>query len=350
MNYCLILGCLLFSLHVNAAHDLDVYGVSAEESQKILQRYGKRIANIFEEIHQGKTQDPSGFFESKQAEQLHKKLAKTLDEIKQQEHYAYAWPEAVYYAGNDYCVTLDVVTDKQKDRLHFIKNKLHPRKNYPKKHDIIDKMDEYSLIGMELFLADELKKTSEDCPVYHCSMGFHHPKLKPYLEIFNEAAQQQKTLILNTMNTDPDPERRAAAVFYVGHFKNPHEIISILLPHLNDPDEEVRNNVIRVIAMTSAKAEIIDIDPKPFLTLLDSPSLTDRNKSLFVLSATAKSKLVKQYLIQHGQESLLAILAMKQPDHHDIAYNILKEISGQDFGNNIEAWRSWFKKSKKSVV
>ena len=82
------------------------------------------------------------------------------------------------------------------------------------------------------------------------------------------------------MNHDPIPDRRAAAVFLIGHFKDPKEIMSTLTPHVMDADSGVRNNVMRVIGMTMEKAHLTQIDLHPFLVLLQSPVESDRNKAL----------------------------------------------------------------------
>ena len=132
----------------------------------------------------------------------------------------------------------------------------------------------------------------------------------------------------------------------MGHFQDPKEIVSILSFHVDDPDETVRNNVIRVISETLRKSKIT-IDVSPFLSLLDSPFLTDRNKSLSVLWLASESSEGKKQIIQSGGDKLLSILALKQPNNHDLAYIILKNVSGKDFGEyNIAAWKQWLSKAE----
>ena len=167
--------------------------------------------------------------------------------------------------------------------------------------------------------------------------------------MFNEGAVKEKTLILNTLKHDPNPERRAAAAFLVGHFQDPHEILSVLLPQVTDKDEDVRNNVMRVMGTTMMKAKISDINIEPILALLDSPSTTDRNKALIILLTAVESDAVKKQILQKGTNNLLAILRLEQPNNHDWAYHILKKISGKDFGEtNLDAWRKWYSVTKKT--
>jgi hypothetical protein len=143
------------------------------------------------------------------------------------------------------------------------------------------------------------------------------------------------------LNEEHNPTRRASAVLLVGHFTDPKEIINTLLPYINDEDSTVRNNSMRVIATTLVKAKRLTLDVRPFLELLNSPYLTDRNKALFILYNLSISARVRAACIKSAVR-LVALLALKQPNQHDTAYLLLKQISGQDFGeHNVPAWRQW---------
>lgn len=351
MKLGLTLLSMLLSTSVFAAHGIDVYGLNAEESKKILQHYEKRIALITDKLHEGISKDFNGFLDTSEARALTKQRKALIEEIKQREGYLYVNLSTVYYSKKNYYTTIEVVKPDQKARLQFLGDKTNSPPNYPKTHDIMDKMDEYRDVGHELFIESKIQPRHDECPVYHCTMGFDHPKLKPYLALFNHAAKYEKQFILNTLNQDPNPDRRASAAYLVGHFNDPHDIISVLLPHVKDKDAIVRNNAIRVISLTALKAHIMDLDPAPFVALLDSPEATDRNKSLFLLTEIAKSKQGKSYLIHHAETPLINILAMKQPNQQEFAYMIMKEISGKDFGeHNVKAWASWFEKAKITAV
>jgi hypothetical protein len=285
---------LFFTMPAIAAHGIDVYGLNAEESKAFLQRYEPRIAEITDKLHEGIQQDFDGFLGSKAGEGLVKQRNALREEVKKKEGYLYVNFDTVYYSKNDYYTTVEIIKPNQQDRLKYITGKSSPR-NYPKIHDVIDKMDEYRELGYKLLMAGEIDPTHDACPVYHCTMGFDHPQLKPYLSLFNQAVVHDKQFILNTLNQDPNPDRRGAAAYLIGHFSDPHEIIAVLLPHVQDRDEVVRNNVIRVLSLTAVKAKITDLDPAPFVALLNSPISTDRNKSLFYshsLPNPSKAKII----------------------------------------------------------
>lgn len=44
------------------------------------------------------------------------------------------------------------------------------------------------------------------------------------------------------------------------------------------------------------------------------------------------------------EEFLVEMLALKQPNNHDFAYRILKQVSGRDLGEHaVESWRAWLR-------
>ena len=113
----------------------------------------------------------------------------------------------------------------------------------------------------------------------------------------------------------------------------------------------MKNNAIRVIGETMNRANISNINMVPFLNLLNSPYNTDRNKALYVLLAAAESPSSKKLIIQQGSRNLLAMLKLKQPNNHDISYQLLKKISGKDFGEyNSIAWEKWIMEEQNVVA
>ncbi|STX39349.1 HEAT repeat domain-containing protein [Legionella feeleii] len=337
---------LLCSLTIEANSIVDIYGLDEKQSEKIIKKYANKVATI------------EGLFLNRRREKnndsdldtlLLKKKA-LLNEIKNEGDFLHVDFNTIFYPGNkNQYTTIEIVQKDQPERLRYINAEY--AKNYKLKDDLINQMITFCNLEFQLMINNQLNLKDISCPVYHCISGFHHPKLKPYLEIFNTGAIKEKKLIINTLNEDPDPSRRAAAAFLLGHFKDPNEIISLLMMHVKDRDSGVRNNVIRVIAATMFKAKINHIDVLPFLDLLASPETTDRNKALGVLAKAAESQDEKKIIIQKGGENLLAILKIKQPNNHDIAYLILKKVSGKDFGDsNIAAWKKWLESAQIGLV
>ena len=340
-----VLCALVMQAH--AAAVVDVYGLDKEESSKLLTHYGERVKAIMIPLNQAGRMYKAGDTLPVNILHLVQQKKALVQEIKQKEGYLYVNFEEVLYPdrADDHFITMDVVRPSQSWRLKFMHHE-HEKSEAIKPatgHDVVDDMHDYTQKSAHLFLNNQLDARAIHCPVYHCFMGFEHPQLRPYLAMFNRSASVQKEWIKQVLNHDPSAERRAMAALLVGHFRHADEIFKTLLPHVNDTDETVRNNTIRVIAATLAKSKNRGLDVHPFLALLDSPSLTDRNKSLFVLAELSHDKTAQKALIRDGATRLLAMYAMQQPNHHGPAYFILKQLSGQDFGdNNLAVWRDWF--------
>ncbi len=325
---------------------LDVYGVDAKEGQVLLRAYSAEWAALMKTFRAGLKKEAQGFFDSEQGMHWRDRRQALIDSMKAKHDYAYLNLDTMYYGEENYCTTIEVVQSNEPERLTYLPNQ--EKRTFPKTHDIMDEMQDYLTTAQALFLSNQIHPKHSDCPVYHCTTGFDHPKLKPYLERFNTAAVKQRAFILNTLSKDPNPMRRAQAAYLVGHFQDPNDIVRVLLPYVEDRDEGVRNNVIRVLSLTTQKAHITSIDPTPFIHLLSSPCSTDRNKSLFLLSVLADSTAVRQALIQQAKIPLLNLLRLQQPNQHDFAYLILKKITGQDFGDkHPERWAKWFDNHEK---
>jgi hypothetical protein len=340
---------IFFCLSAVAKNIVDVYGATANESKKIIKKYGKAVADLEQELQE--------IFKSASGDKVNSKInnlalkKKTLTEkIKNESNFLYVDFNTVFYSGdkNQY-TTIEIIRKNQRSRLKFISS-MTQENSFQPKDDLINQMIIFENIETKLMLNNQLDTKKIFCPVYHCTSGFQHPELKPYLEIFNQGAEKEKQLLIDTMNHDVNPQRRAAAAFLTAHLNDPQEIIHLLLSHVKDKDNGVRNNVIRVIASTMAKANIKTIDLKPFMVLLNSPVETDRNKALWILLVAADSPTARKILRQNVGPQLLSLLALKQPNNHELAYLILKKISGKDLGEyNVPGWQNWLVSLEKKM-
>lgn len=336
---------LLLSQSVSAQSILDVHGTSKQESACILKHFGKEIIAIEDTISaDAKNMNPTlKEMELFQAHQIQKKAL--IDKIKRSGGYYFVEFDQIYYPNNpNSYITIEVVKPNDVERINYISVEKEPEPKH-RGNDLIDKMIEFEQLQFELMLSNQIDLTDKSCPVYHCVTNFNHPKLKPYLQRFNQGAVEQKQLIINTLNKDSDSQRREAAAFLVGHFKTAKDILTYLLPHINDKSPGVRNNVIRVIGATLVKAPEPSMDVMPFIDLLNSPYDTDRNKALFILYMASNYPNAREIIYQKGRDKLIELLALKQPNNHDLAYLILKKISGQSYKDtNLTAWKRWSKR------
>jgi len=325
MKFMFILLVLLLGGSAKANDIVDVHGVNHHVAKEIKKRYEKRVQHIETKLMKEFSTVGANVQNPQRVQQWLNQKNQLVQEIKQHGHFAFVDLQTVNYPGKkNIYTTIEIVQSNQKNRLSFIPPKTY-QSTGPKRHDLIELMIVYQHKAMRLLMSNQLDLHDQTCPVYHCTVPFTHPTLKPYLALFNQGVIHEKPLIIETLNHDKNPERRAAAAFLVGHFHDPHEIITLLLPHVTDQHDGVRNNVLRVIGETIARAHITEINALPFLTLLDSPYVTDRNKALLVLLTMADSEYGKKQIIKHGRARLLTLHHLKQPNNHDIAEMILKK-------------------------
>lgn len=338
-----LIGCCFWvlSFSVLANNVIDLYGMESDKSLMIIKKYSKDISTIANSMN--RLMEDNQSFNEDEAYKNKIKTYQLSEKIKKEFGLLYVDFDTVFYPKNKTVyTTIEVIESSNPERMLYVHNEV-VKKHTGNKNDVISSMIEYEKIGMQLAMKNQINFKNNPCPVYHCLSGFNHPKLKPYLQLFNLGVKKDKEFILDTLQYDSDAERRGAAAFLVGHFSNPKEIISVLSSAINDKDGLVRNNAIRVIGETMQRANIVEIDVYPFLNLLSSPYDTDRNKSLYVLLQAAKIDSNKSIIIQKGAHNLLAMLMLKQPNNHDLSYKLLKLISGKDFGDkSLIAWKKWF--------
>ncbi len=350
-------SCIIVSLSAGAAavDIVDLYGIDQPISEAIIKKYAKEISHIELYLQEEFARALPGEEINDSTEKIVKKREALIEKITKEYGFKFVDFQTVLYPNNDTVyTTIEVVDKDHPERLRFVSVDPmghHVKEEGKNRTDLIDKMIEYTNTGFRLLMDHQLSAKLSSCPVYHCVVGFEHPKLKRYLTMFNQGAIKERSFIIETLNHDNDPERRAAAAFLVGHFRDPHEIITVLSSHVGDKNEGVRNNVMRVIAETIVKAHITQLDVAPFLDALDSPYTTDRNKALWVLLGVVDDKVSSLPIIQNGGDKLLALLQLKQPNNHDLAYSILKKISGKDFGpTNVAAWTKWVSTAKNQAT
>lgn len=357
MKTCIGIVLCALSLSAYAQNIVDVYGTTPIKAESILNKYGKKIALLEEkfqkEIKPNLFDNDSNSESEKEIENKINKLVeqkfKLIEKIKKEGKFLFVNFQAIWYPENvNQYTTIDVVEKDQSERLKYVEP-IRIQTSNEVRDDLVNQMIEFFKKQMKIIYNDSYKDKKYDCPVYHCIGRFDDPNLKPYLSLFNKGAIQQKALILRTLKIDSNPERREAAVFLVGHFKNPEEIINTLMPYVEDKYSGVRNNAMRVIGSTLFKSNIKDVDSHPFLRLIDSTEITDRNKALLILSHLANFEGSRKIILQQAGTKLINLLRLKQLNNHEPAYDILKKISGKNFAEyDIVAWENWLKSTSVS--
>ncbi|MBA2649510.1 MAG: HEAT repeat domain-containing protein [Legionella sp.] len=334
----------VISLDIQATDIIDVYGTDPIKTKDLLSRYGTEVALYSaQSFNLTKDSESKDAQHQKALETLFKHRTQLLDQIKKQYGFAFVNFDTIYYpADKKVYTTIEVVEKENTSRLRFITKETKPEAQAPKQ-DLVEEMIQYQSDWAKVMVSGYNKQETE-CPVFHCFPGFSHPSLQKRFTLFTEnvGKDKEKELILQTLKQESNAERRTAAAFLMGHFKDPTKIISLLTQYVMDSDSGLRNAAMRVINETMNKAHIHEINPLPFLSLLDSPYDTDRNKALLILINAANEKKSRELIIQHGKASLISLLRLKQPNNHKDSYTLLKKISGKDLGeNNYASWKQW---------
>ena len=243
--------------------------------------------------------------------------------------------------GQDpYYVTFDVVdaADGEK-RIPF---RDAPEASFDDPDSLFGYWDRYSETALDLVQRDELKPAVENCPALHCTFGFEHPALERYADLFNTRAPKNKETLVDILYRDRDEEHRAKAALLLAHTEDVREVADHMLRAMSDPSSAVRNNAMRVLAYLTSAPRNVDVLVEPFIEAIDFPSTTDRNKALAVLNNLAARPGNKTEIAQQAAARLVALLRLEQPNNHQFAYFILKQVSGEAYGErDYASWERW---------
>jgi hypothetical protein len=211
---------------------------------------------------------------------------------------------------------------------------------------VLEAWDEYQREAFELIQARQIEPRFDHCPAFHCIVGFDHEALAPYLERFDRAARGHHAELVRVLREDADESKRGNAAFVLAHAKDASQLVRDLVPSLDDPAALVRNNALRVLWMTALKDKSVEIPFEPLARRLDDPDGGCRNKAALLMSALADRPEYRQFILGIGP-AVLRLLRLEKPNTHDPAYQILRTVSGADFGERDYArWAAWLEATR----
>ena len=148
--------------------------------------------------------------------------------------------------------------------------------------------------------------------------------------------------VLALSRHDEDRRVAAAAIAYAADKK---AILPDLVQAARDPDEDVRNNAMRAIAVMVAYAQDhpelgIEIDYTPFVEMLTSPIWSDRNKALAIIRplASGGDQALLRTLREEAFDSLLEMARWQSPGHASWAFFVLGHVLGLNEDDIHERW------------
>jgi hypothetical protein len=337
-----IAWALLLPLRLLAAEDLeidgvDVYGTTRLDGDTVW----KSMRAEFDEL--ARTIGARDFA------RVQDQKAKIADKLKAQGPFAYVALSPILYFPPTPClfVTIDVVeTQDVARRMPF---RPAPTGTYADPDGLLAAW--YALESNVGSLASKRELPPwKECPVLHCLSSFDHPLLRPYLERFNTGARANKALLKEIATQDADAKHRAAALYLLAHADD----VSLLLPLLGnsmfDSDALVRNAAMRVLSGMSRAGRDLDYPIRDIIAALDFPATTDRNKAGVLVNDLVQFPRYRQAVVAQALPTLMRLLTLEQPDNHGFAFEILKKISGKQYGErDYASWESWVSQQRRAL-
>jgi len=339
------------NLHA-AVIEYDVYGVGPTIQNGILscckdsiQEYGQ----LQRQLRLGLTQD---------GEKLTKKLGDVqkliLQKINKLGDFSLIDISDVFYPQDrKNFITIDIVKADESYRLPpTVKRKIYPHLDKTEGlNQLYSLWKQYDEENINLIRMDKIDLKAKTCPVIHCTWGFDQKELKAYLPQFKTQSQKYKVQLVNIIEHSDNDDDRQIAILLLAHSEDYSALAHFLIKYTDDSSSVVRNNTMRVLSAILTKHAVKNLDINRIFQALDYPYLTDRNKAAAVLwQIVQKDSSTHSIVIQKTGATLIKLLKLKQPNNHDFAYLILKNLSHKNYGEyDYPKWELWVNTNKKNL-
>jgi hypothetical protein len=329
---------LFFAPHLSNGQEIeyqgvDVYGTEVFDAAYVEREFASELRLLAEAVA---TMDRAT------EERLSAAIA---DELKQLADFAYL--DVVGVIPDGY-ISVDVVERGQEDRMPF---REAPRSRYEDPDGLLAKWREYFDKEISLSIAGELQGYSEPCEVLHCVVPFApNPELLPYLEVLNEGVSAHEDILYEIAENGADPHDRESAIFLLGHSQDLNRLLPFLRHAIYDPHWGVRNNAMRMRIWIWMTHPELPFPVEDFIAAMDFPSPADRNKTTFMLAELAAVPEYREVIFERAVPNALKILRLRRPANYLGAYELLKAVSEEDFGEqNYVAWEEWYESQSSGV-
>ncbi|WP_133131368.1 HEAT repeat domain-containing protein [Legionella yabuuchiae] len=342
-----IFGLLLLSNKIFAnPENFDIFGVDEKTRQKIYTCCSK----MFEQYLNESKKMNHLITEPSEKDMVHrlKFEERIIARIKQIDDFSDVKLSVIYYPIEQKIFgTLDIVKASDVDRMPGKKKLVRTIKIVPGKEtkNLFRIWKEYDEKNLKLIRENKLDLKKTSCPTTHCTWGFDEEGIKNILPKLQEGVAKNKQELLNLIKHSADENVRGDAIFILANDNHHQEIAEFLINFTDDPSDLVRNNVMRVLGAIAAKHKVDNLKIERIIQALNYPYVTDRNKAAYVLLGIIKSDpgTHTQVINQAGQ-TLIELLKLKQPNNHDFAYHILKELSHKNYDeHDYISWSKWIK-------
>lgn len=318
---------------------LDTYGSTRINEVVLREIFGKEMDRW---IAKGLASDPT-------AVEIENKIIAT---VKKKFGFPFAeWSIIQYFEPGQLALhlTLDVVEDKDVARRMPFSSAGNEQLTDP--GDLLKQWEEYEEEALKLVESGKLEPDTEKCAALHCPFGHKMDSLKKYEKLFVEGAKKYGPALVDILKRDKRSEYRAAAVYVLAYWVDQKKTVAdALVERVRDPDAIVRNNALRVLGDIATNNKDIVIPTGPILPALDYPKVSDRSKALYlVYLLSLTSNQVREEILKSSVPTLVALMECKQPDHKELAHQVLRKISGKEFAaTDSRAWLAWYRKLPQS--
>lgn len=184
-----------------------------------------------------------------------------------------------------------------------------------------------------------------------CYGGFDHPQLAPMEQRFIEGVPRNADALVRVLREDKDNGKRMNALMLLTYLPSAEQLVKALLPSVRDPYEGVRNEALRRLGSAqelSKKPGIVPIEP--VLEALWYPLATDRNKAGWTLVHIMEVEGIvhRQQILDKAGEVLMEMAGMRSALDREPSRKVLAMLAGQDFGDDMAAWRRWLEQARGS--
>jgi hypothetical protein len=238
-------------------------------------------------------------------------------------------------------VTIDVV--EKADAARRMPFRAAPARELHDPDGLLAAWGEFTNKFFELALAGrQVHGTAADCPVLHCLGRYTEPELTPYVERFDVGAREHEDALYAVAAESRNEMYRANALLVLAHANDAERLLPVLGRAIYDPSESVRNDAMRALLYMAQKDPSRDYPLDSLLTAFDFPAASDRNKAGWTLVELARSPRYRDRIRAEAVPVALKLLRLEQPVNHGPAYELLKLVSGETFGDrDYAAWERW---------
>lgn len=330
---------------------IDVYGVDEDTERKIINCCTEKIIR-YEELKEKILIKRS---KASHHDQLNIKLMhdKIVDEIKKISGATLVELSTILYPERTIrYTTVDIVKEDEIFRIpkapkRSITNNLSIN---TKVNNLFLIWNDYNIKNSILFNTGRLKKDTKKCPASHCVWGFDDNEMNKYYTILHRQSKKYEATLQNIILHSSDELQRGDAIFILANSDNYVSTVDFLIEFIDDESDLVRNNAMRVIAAILAKHKVKAPPLNKIIQALNYPYVTDRNKAAYLLLSVARNDAsTHDEIIKSSGDTLIKLLKLKQPNNHDLSYQILRTISHRNYADgDVKSWREWIKEAHKN--